>query len=252
MKIQIENNNVCVTVDTNRNFYNKKDMLDICDKVYDTILSATEKEEPWTNNNNDVTIALLNNKEELKSSTSSEKETLLIRPRIPNNVVDVKDLTIEQAVTEKALVRCPKCGQSHILAVNSGDYVYMMRKFYSLTASDDFRIIAEFDSLNNTDLINMCCKPETNRKAYFEDIQKIKMIDDKDFVVNNNTEIFCPVCCKSDTFMNWKEAFKNPLQYFETEQLCDACGGEKLEKLIRKHKVYQCDKCGLQTDFKEE
>jgi len=181
----------------------------------------------------------------------SDRETL-IRPRIPNNLVDVKDLTVKQAVTEQALVRCPNCGQSHVLAVNAGNRIYMMRKFYSLTGNDEFRIIAEFDSLTSQDLVNMCCKPETDRKAYFEDIQKVKMIDDKDFAVNNETEVFCPVCCQSDTFFKWKSAYENPLNYFETECICDACGGEKLEKIVKNHKVYQCDKCGLQTDFKEE
>jgi predicted RNA-binding Zn-ribbon protein involved in translation (DUF1610 family) len=51
--------------------------------------------------------------------------------------------------------------------------------------------------------------------------------------------------------MNWKKAFDEPLTFFETEHLCDACGGEKLEKLVKKTKMYQCDKCGLQTPFKE-
>ena len=64
--------------------------------------------------------------------------------------------------------------------------------------------------------------------------------------------MICPVCHESDTFEAWKDTFENPLNYFETEHLCDACGGEKLEKLIKKKKVYACDSCGLITDFKEE
>ena len=186
------------------------------------------------------------------------KDTHIIRPRIPNNVVDIKDLTIKQAVTEQALVRCPHCGQSHVLAVNSGENIYMMRKFYndignnSKNITNEFKIIAEFDSLQSEDFVNMCCKPETDRKAYFEDIQTLPEITDKDFTVNNDTEIFCSVCCKSDTFGNWKEAYDNPLQYFETEHLCDACGGEKLEKMIKKTTIYQCEQCGLQSVYKEK
>ena len=181
------------------------------------------------------------------------------RDRLPNNIVDVKDLTIEQAVTENALVRCPHCGQAHVLAVNSGNRIYMMRKFYAAASQDEFRIIAEFDSLTNDDFINMCCKPDTDRKAYFEDIQSIKMIDDKDFAVNNETEVFCPVCCISDNFECWKDAYQNPLKYFECDKICDACGGEKIEKLVANpehthptHRtVYECDICGLQSEYKE-
>lgn len=173
----------------------------------------------------------------------------VIRPRIPNNVVDINELTIEKAVTENALVRCPKCGQAHCLAVPSNGRIYMMRRNY---LKNEFGMIADFSSLDSQELLNACCKESTDRQAYFNDLQAIPFRDEVDFAVDNNTEVFCPVCCTSSTFNLWKDAFENPLDYFETEQLCDACGGEKLEKLIKKHKVYQCDKCGLQTDYKEE
>jgi hypothetical protein len=196
-------------------------------------------------------------KDEIVQSVKDIQDRPAFRKRLPNNVVDVKDLTIEQAVTENALVRCPHCGQSHVLAVHSNNHVYMMRKFYSATAgNDEFRIIAEFDSLTQSELVNMCCKPTTDRKAYFEDIQSMKMIDDKDFAVDNETEIFCPVCCTSDNFETWKDAYQSPLKYFEHDKICDACGGEKLERLIKlgedipSHKtMYQCDSCGLETEY---
>lgn len=180
---------------------------------------------------------------------TQQTERALIRPRIPNNVVDVKELSIEKAVTENALVRCPKCGQAHCLAVPSNGRVYMMRRNY---LQNEFGIIADFSSLDSTELLNACCKEDTDRQAYFNDLQSIPFREDVDFAVDNNTEVFCPVCCVSSTFNLWKDAFENPLDYFETEHLCDACGGEKLEKLVKKHKIYQCDKCGLQSDFKEE
>lgn len=186
------------------------------------------------------------------TSVTPVKDDFKIRERIPNNVVDVKDLDIKQAITEKALVRCPHCGQSHILALNSGNRIYVMRKFYAYAAEDEFRIILEFDSLNSHDFLGICCKPETDRKAYFEDIQKTYMKDDKDFAVTNDTEVFCPVCCQSDTFLNWKNAYDNPLEYFETEHLCDACGGETVTKMVKKQKVTKCEKCGHETKYEEK
>lgn len=247
MKIQIEINDVNVTVETPcyaDTFLEKNNVMNVCGKMYNVIESVCKLDE---------NINTTEDKNQYQPVMPSKKDTMVIRPRIPNNVVDIKDLTIKEATTEQALVRCPKCGQSHVLAVNSGNHIYVMRKLYSCTGkADEFRIIAEFDSLSSQDFINMCCNQDTDRKAYFEDIQKVKIIDDKDFAVSNDTEIFCPVCCESDTFINWKNAFENPLNYFETEHLCDACGGEKLEKLIKKKKVYECDYCGLQTDYKEE
>ena len=192
---------------------------------------------------------LQENIKQQKTTTSPIKEFPTIRNRIPNNIVDIKDLTVKQAIKENALVRCPKCGQAHCLAVSNGSRVYIMEKQLS---SNEFGIIAEFDSIDSQDFINMCCKENTDKQLYFKDLQAVKPLNDKDFIVNNDIEIFCPVCHESNTFETWKDAFENPLKYFETEHLCDACGGEKLEKLIKKNKVYQCDFCGLVSDFKEE
>ena len=192
-------------------------------------------------------------KEQTKKAMEPTRDEFKIRERIPNNVVDVRTLNVKQAITEKALVRCPHCGQSHVLAMVSGSNVYMMRKFYSATGNDDeFRTIAEFDSTKNKAFFNMCCKTETDKKAYFEDIQKIGMLDDKDFTVTNDTEIFCPVCCQSDVFLNWKDAYEYPLNYFETEHLCDVCGGETVTKMVKKQKVCKCEICGHETKYKEE
>lgn len=246
MKLMIENNNngISVAVNSGERLLSKSEVTTVTAKMYDIMTDIQYAENKC--------VSELTTAEAPVTPVAKPSDSFNIRKRLPNSVVNIEDLSIQQAVTEQALVRCPKCGQSHVLAVNSGNHIYVMRKFYSLTQSDEFRIIAEFDSLTSQDFINMCCKPDTDRKAYFEDIQKAKMLDDKDFAVTNETEVFCPVCCKSSSFMDWKEAYENPLQFFETEHICDACGGEKLEKLIRKHKVYQCDKCGLQTDFKEE
>ena len=187
-------------------------------------------------------------KQKNKPILTSTNDFPSIRKRLPNNVVDIKDLTIQQAIKENALVRCPKCGQAHCLAVNNGSKIYMMERQYSL---NEFGIIAEFSSIESDEFVNMCCKDNTDKQLYFNDLQALKFKDDKDFAVNNDTEIFCPVCHESNTFETWKDAFENPLKYFETEHLCDACGGEKLEKLIKKRKVYECESCGLVSDFKE-
>lgn len=238
MKIQIENNGVKVTVESSEEICNIENisykMLDLCKSINPGIIQDTS--------------FLKKLKEAPIETKPKEKERDFIRPRLPNNIVDIKDLSIEKAVTENALVRCPDCGQAHCLAIHS-DKIYMMRKDYD---KNEFGIICEFDSLQSQDFIKACCKKETNRNFYYQDLQKIKFITTSDFAVNDDTEIFCPVCCTSNSFGEWKNAFQNPLEYFETEQLCDACGGEKLEKFIKKSKYYVCDKCGLNEKIKEE
>lgn len=189
-------------------------------------------------------------KEEVQQTiTTNNKDEFKIRERIPNNVVDIKELDIKQAVTEKALVRCPKCGQAHCLAVNSGSKIYVMERDFN---KNDFNTIAEFDSFTNKGFIGMCCKPETDKKTYFNDLQNVSVVSYDDFTVNNDTEIFCPVCCESDTFFNWKNAYENPLEYFETEHLCSVCGGEMITKMVKKQKINKCEKCGHETKYKED
>lgn len=244
MKIQIENNGINVTVEMSTPFIVKKEVMDICDKVYDITNSFYKP----TSDDTDISKAVEDTKQ-YQPKAVLEKDTMVIRPRIPNNVVDVNDLTIEKAVTENALVRCPHCGQAHCLAVNSGNKVYVMERDFN---ANDFNIIAEFDSITSQAFAGMCCKPETDKLAYFNDLQGVVVISHDDFAVDNNTEVFCPVCCTSNNFLEWKKAFDNPLQYFETEHICDVCGGEKLEKIIKGKKVYLCDSCGYQIEYEEE
>lgn len=188
-------------------------------------------------------------KEEVQQTITTNKDEFKIRERIPNNVVDIKELDIKQAVTEKALVRCPKCGQAHCLAVNSGSKIYVMERDFN---KNDFNTIAEFDSFTNKGFIGMCCKLETDKKAYFNDLQNVSVVSYDDFTVNNDTEVFCPVCCESDTFLNWKNAYENPLEYFETEHLCSVCGGEMITKMVKKQKINKCEKCGHEIKYKED
>ena len=180
--------------------------------------------------------------------STPDRDEFKIRKRIPNNVVDVKELDIKQAVAENALVRCPNCAQAHCLAVNSTSKVYMMKRDYT---KNDFGIIAEFDSLTSNDFYGMCCKEEFNVLDYFEDLQKLPVISDEDFIANNDTEIFCPICHTSEKFELWKQAFESPLEFFETEHLCDVCGGETVTKMIKKQKKNKCEVCGYETSYKE-
>ena len=64
-----------------------------------------------------------------------------IRSRIPNNVINIEDLSLKQAVTENALVRCPNCGQAHALIVRDNTGLYLMRKDYE---KNEFVVISEY------------------------------------------------------------------------------------------------------------
>lgn len=195
------------------------------------------------------TVQIPEEKARPKQVITTNSDDFKIRERIPNNVVDIKELDIKQAITEKALVRCPNCGQAHCIAVHSGSRVYILEKDFN---ENEFNTIAEFDSLTSKGFTGMCCKQDTDREAYFNDLQSISVINHDDFALDNNTEVFCPVCCKSDTFLNWKNAYENPLDYFETEHLCDVCGGETVTKMIKKKKINKCEVCGHETEYKED
>ena len=186
--------------------------------------------------------------EEEKTTSVVPTERPAIRSRIPNNIVNIEDLSLTQAVTENALVRCPHCGQAHAIIVNDNTGIYLMRKDYQ---KNEFVVIAEY-GIDDDSFTDACCKDDTDKQIYFKDLQKQPELSDiTQFNVTNETELFCPVCRNSNNFKQWKDAYENPLNFFETDQLCDACGGEKLPKVIKNKTVYCCDKCGLITDYEE-
>lgn len=171
------------------------------------------------------------------SGHAQKKESFGIRERIPNNTVDIEKLDIKQAVTENALVRCPKCGQAHSLIVKDGKKLFLMRKNYD---RKEFQIISEAELSQ----INQLLCYENKFVECFEDLQNAKAIEDKDFAVTNESELFCPVCHQSDTFINWKDAWENPLHFFETDNICEICGGE-VSMSVKKdgHEGGICNKC---------
>lgn len=192
----------------------------------------------------------IQHKEPTSPPVVKQPERPAFRDRLPNsNTVDVLDLNIKEAVTEEALVRCPHCGQAHCLAISSGSRIYFMERDFH---KNEFGIIAKFDSLTSQGFLSMCCKADTDKLLYFNDLQDAALITQEDFAATDETEIFCPVCHQSESFYEWKNAYTNPLIYFETEHLCDVCGGEKIEKIIKLKKVYVCDSCGYQTEHEEE
>lgn len=156
---------------------------------------------------------------QMTSGHSHKKESFEIRDRIPNNVVDIESLNVKQAVMENALVRCPNCGQAHCLVVKDTN-LFLMRKNYE---KNEFEVV----SVNNpNDIENIMCR-EGKYTEYFQDLQNAEeMTDIKNFAVDNNTDLFCPVCHSSNMFINWKDAWENPLHFFETENMCEICGGE--------------------------
>lgn len=191
-----------------------------------------------------------------------------MRERLPNNIVDPKELDFTEAVKKEALVRCPHCGQCHTLVVRSKGYLYAMRMNYD---TKNFEIYTSFPeseekeahALNNLTMdgnVEYYLSQVNNNRAkvpfaYWKNVREITPNTmDTDFIADNNTEIFCPVCGKSDTFGEWKNCYENPLNYFEYENICDACGGE-MSMIQKKGEsgVHTCERCGwIRKEDKED
>lgn len=237
MKVEIERCGFKILFESEKEPNNKvvKKIIESADEIIRECLSGNII--PAKNADNCNIIPLKN-----VSTVTGEAPETKIRERLPNSV-DIKDLDIKQAVKESALVRCPNCGQSHVLVVRAGNSMYIMRKDY---AKKEFVLILELE--DGAGLSDMVLKDGVSKKDYFDDIQGIHPMDDKDFAVDDDTEIFCPVCKKSSSFHSWKDAYENPLHYFETEHLCDACGGETVDKILSNKKIIKCEKCGLERN----
>ena len=247
MKIRIKNNGVKATVEMS-NYVSDSATTKIAELVSQLVTNIHKiRRENAVSTAKECAIEQSKSEEE-KITSVVPAERPAIRSRIPNNIVNIEDLSLTQAVTENALVRCPHCGQAHAIIVNDNTGIYLMRKDYQ---KNEFVVIAEYGIDDNT-FTDACCKDDTDKQIYFKDLQKQPELSDiTQFNVTNETELFCPVCRNSNDFKQWKDAYENPLNFFETDQLCDACGGEKLPKVIKNKTVYCCDKCGLITDYEE-
>lgn len=168
------------------------------------------------------------------------------RKRLPNQV-DVSELDVKDAVTENALVRCPACGQSSIIAVqHDGELYEFMAK-----RNNEFKHIV---TCNSTDEMHDMAYRRVDRTKipdYYNDINNIRSFEDNDVVINNDTQICCPICGSVENFNEWKNAWQNPLLYFEYEHPCEWCGGETtvLKADESGEVVYKCEICG--HEFKE-
>lgn len=240
--VSVKNGDYSVIVEVPKEAFNTKTGM-ITDALKKCLNSITEEEIEYLQPIGEQHL------QQHKKAIERDNNEFKIRERIPNNIVDVKSLDVKQAITEKALVRCPHCGQAHALVVHSGSNIYFMERNFD---KDEFNIIFQFDSSNEKQLTGMCCKEDMDKLAYFYDLQSLKAISDDDFVLDNTTELFCPVCHTSNTFEDWKNAYEHPLNYFETEHLCDVCGGETVTKVVKENKINKCEKCGYETDYKEE
>jgi predicted RNA-binding Zn-ribbon protein involved in translation (DUF1610 family) len=96
------------------------------------------------------------------------------------------------------------------------------------------------------------------RKLFYDDLQNLltNQSTPDDVCVYENTLIYCPVCGVEDEFTQWKEAYYNPLTYFDSEKLCRVCGGEVIENLTKKSQKgiasYKCEDCGFEEEEKVE
>ena len=151
-------------------------------------------------------------------------ERPLIRKKIPNNSINLSELTFKKAVTENVLVRCPHCGQSHAIIVCDSDGNYLMIRNFE---KNEFSIISSFNSKEQLKGIYFD-KDKMKMEDYVSDLQNLLSNEqkDKDFLLGEDSSILCPFCQEVNSFSHWKEAYEKPVEFFGSEEICSYCGGE--------------------------
>ena len=183
-----------------------------------------------------------------------EEERPVVRKRLPNEV-DLSDVELKKAVTTEPMLRCPKCGQSAVIVVVVDEnHVYLMRKEIGDT-KDTYTLIAQLKSNDDIRAVEYHENKFGDKHKYHEEIMKMdisKDVRNEDLNVDMNTSVYCPVCCTFHKYSEWIECFKHPLDFgFETEHLCDVCGGEVVEQIDKdKKKILHCEKCGYNKSIK--
>ncbi len=235
MKLSIQQGNTTFSLELDSN-YSSNDK----DTIKDLIAFISKEIFGYKESTPTITQAI-------QKSLPKERTTFRIRDRLPNYVVNLEDLTIKQAVTKSALVRCPHCGQAHAIMLSDNHMMYVMRRNFG---TNEFETVASFDETDSKQVMDDYIASDTtpeSKLTFFLKLQQLFPQENKDFGVDNDTEIFCPVCCRSDSFYNWKDAYENKQKYFEHQYVCNVCGGECDIDMSRQENgkdLVICEDCG--------
>ena len=197
-----------------------------------------EKEKNISNNN----ITKLETKE---SKRPVNDDRPVIRGRVPNKI-DLSEFNITNAEVKEYGIRCPECGQSSKAIVMLGlDGDYYLRK-ENKNGKETYEAILK---LENDEIDQMCKKEDVDPLVYHKDIMEIKQAKElrgKDINIDKHTNIKCPCCGNIDLYSLWIKAYEEPLEVgFESDNLCDICGGEAVDYIDKDKKhSYKCEVCG--------
>lgn len=169
-----------------------------------------------------------------------------IRDRIPN-IEDDENVKVQKPKLDKALVRCPHCGQgfSAIVKINNEEMRLMIKK------GDEFKTTKTIIKTTE-ELEKMLCPESISKKDYYDDLMNATEVveEEKDIFVDLDTILICPCCHEKDRFSEWKNAFESPEQYFEYDNICDICGGEVDAVVTKEGMSFICSKC--KTEIEKE
>ena len=199
-----------------------------------------------------------------KDNAADTKDFVRGTKRLPNtSIVDVSTIDLKKAIAQETLIRCPFCGQSHCTIIGTHQNVRVLLKkkhngknsYYPAAtpaATGNKTINDVFSEFTIAGLIrNKRIKEEHLHKQRLEfyNLMSNVNVTDEDFNADADTRLLCPVCGKESTLSVWVDAYVNPLKYFETGSLCEACGGELVD-CIENDSVHgevtvaKCEVCG--------
>jgi len=219
-----------------------KDSSGLDSILIDSVIKIIDK----LKDSNTVSEQEPNNIIEMPTKQPEIKDKSMVRNRLPNEI-DLSKYNIKNAKRSEPMIRCPNCGQaSKVIVLNVDNQNYLMRVTHENHESHFELVISLSD-----EKINDICKPEdADIMDYHKDIMNIKAsskFKNLDLNVNGYTELLCPVCKEKHIFTEWTNAFQYPLQFnFETENLCEVCGGEMIEIVQKGKKIMKCESCGFE------
>lgn len=176
-----------------------------------------------------------------KTTVVKKDDEFKVRDRLPNQI-DLNDYSFKKAESKAVLLRCPACGQGHVVMTKVGSLCYILEK-----KNGKFEIIGEssgtesFGEFSKT----FCMKDDETHKEYYDMMQKCDIIESDDFACSDEMDMFCPVCKSSAPMSKWVDAYENPSLYFEYNDVCDICGGENivLSNKDDKTNYFKCENC---------
>lgn len=204
-----------------------------------------------------VPSTMLSNELDSDSVTNLIDKSKILKGRIAevNNPDREKPLDIDVDLLKEKIrlprmaegFRCPNCGQAFITKAVGANNTQKMFIFRNVNANQEEQKV----TFRKVNIEGLKINDRTDKEelvSIYKDLDKLAF-EEVNLLYQEGTDCHCPICSNEDyTLKDWIDAWTSPLNYFDSEMICDICGDDARLIMTDKTQYVECeDNCLSKT-----